>query len=209
MVGKDSKSQVKKFLMQYYKTRKQFNNLLDNNCIRTWSKSRLPTGVTKDLRKIMGNRVKNYIGNTFEIFEDAESGFFQKYKPTKDAVENTKALFKRYAAKNNNPITDLEAEYMVNDIIKQVRKMDPKKDTLPTFMYQNLSKSADDAMGLKTFAQTLTKNLPGGKEIQVGKGSKVFRELFGYVNDVRHSIFEGMNRLSVIARKINYLMRYC
>ena len=72
--------------------------------------------------------------------------------------KNVKALFKRYAAKNNNPITDLEAEGMVNDIIKQVRNMDPKKDTLPTFMYQNLSKSADDAMGLKTFAQTLTKN---------------------------------------------------
>ena len=51
-------------------------------------------------------------------------------------------------------------------------------------------KSADDAMGLKTFAQTLAKNLPGGKkEIQViGKGSKVFRDLFGEINDVRHSI---------------------
>ena len=92
---------------------------------------------------------------------------------------------------------------MVNDIIKQVRKMDPSKDTLPTFMYQNLSKSADDAMGLKTFSQTLTKNLPGGKkEIQViGKGSKAFRKLFGEINDVRHSIFEGTNRLSTIARK--------
>ena len=39
----------------------------------------------------------------------------------------------------------IEAEGMVNDILKQVRKMDPKKDTLPTFAYQNLSKSADDA----------------------------------------------------------------
>ena len=47
------------------------------------------------------------------------------------------------------------------------------------------------------------KNLPGGKkEIQViGKGSKVFRDLFGEINDVRHSIFEGTNRLSAIARK--------
>ena len=38
-------------------------------------------------------------------------------------------------------------------------------------------------MGLKTFAQTLKKNLPGGKkEIQViGKGSKVFRDLFGEI----------------------------
>ena len=185
------------------KTRKEFNNLLEITASGPGAKVDLPTGVTKDLRKIMGNRVKNYIGNTFEIFEDAEAGFFQKYKPTKDAVKNAAALFKRYAAKNNNPITDLEAEGMVNDIIKQVRKMDPKKDTLPTFVYQNLSKSADDAMGLKTFAQTLTKNLPGGKkEIQViGKGSKIFRELFGEINDVRHSIFEGTNRLSAIARK--------
>ena len=68
---------------------------------------------------------------------------------------------------------------------------------LPTFAYQNLSRSADDAFGLKTFAQTIEKKLPGGKkEIQViGKGSKIFRDLFGEINDVRHSIFEGMNRI--------------
>ncbi len=185
------------------KTRKEFNDLLEITAAGPGGKVDLPTGVTRDLRKIMGNRVKNYIGNTFEIFEDAEAGFFSKYKPTQDSIDNAKALFMRYAAKNKNPITELEAEGMVNDIIKQVRKMDPRKDTLPTFAYQNLSKAADDATGLKTFAQTLTKDLPGGKkELQViGKGSKVFRELFGEIEDVRHSIFEGMNRLSTIARK--------
>ena len=185
------------------KTRKEFNDLLEITAEGPGGKVDLPTGVTRDLRKIMGNRVKNYIGNTFEIFEDAEAGFFSKYKPTQDSIDNAKALFMRYAAKNKNPITELEAEGMVNDIIKQVRKMDPRKDTLPTFAYQNLSKAADDATGLKTFAQTLTKDLPGGKkELQViGKGSKVFRELFGEIEDVRHSIFEGMNRLSTIARK--------
>ena len=185
------------------KTRKEFNDLLEITATGPGAKVDLPVGVTRDLRKIMGNRVKNYIGNTFEIFEDAEAGFFSKYKPTQDSINNAKALFMRYAAKNKNPITELEAEGMVNDIIKQVRKMDPRKDTLPTFAYQNLSKAADDATGLKTFAQTLTKDLPGGKkEIQViGKGSKVFRELFGEIEDARHSIFEGMNRLSTIARK--------
>jgi hypothetical protein len=185
------------------KTRKEFNDLLEITAAGPGAKVDLPVGVTRDLRKIMGNRVKNYIGNTFEIFEDAESGFFSKYKPTQKSVDNVKNLFKRYAAKNKNPITDLEAEGMVNDIIKQVRKMDPRKDTLPTFAYQNLSKAADDATGLKTFSQTLTKDLPGGKkELQViGKGSKIFRELFGEIEDARHSIFEGMNRLSTIARK--------
>ena len=86
------------------------------------SKTDLPAGVTKDLRKIMGNRVKNYIGNTFEIFENSEAGFFSKYKPTQDAIDRVKQIFIRYAAKNKNPITELEAEGMVNDIIKDVEK---------------------------------------------------------------------------------------
>ena len=155
---------AKTILSTLEKTRKEFNDLLEITAAGPGGKVDLPTGVTRDLRKIMGNRVKNYIGNTFEIFEDAEAGFFSKYKPTKDSINNAKALFMRYAAKNKNPITELEAEGMVNDIIKQVRKMDPRKDTLPTFAYQNLSKAADDAIGLKTFAQTLQKDLPGGKK---------------------------------------------
>ena len=185
------------------KTRGEFGNLLNITAGGPGAKVDLPAGVGVDLRKIMGNRVKNYIGNTFEIFENAEAGFLQKYKPARQDIDRAIALFMRYARKNQNPITELEAEGMVNDIIKQVRKMDPKRDRLPTFAYQNLSRSADDAFGLKTFAQTVEKKLPGGKkEIQViGKGSKIFRDLFGEINDVRHSIFEGMSRLSVVARK--------
>ena len=185
------------------KTRTEFNNLLEITAQGPGSKTDLPVGVTKDLRQIMGNRVKNYIGNTFEIFENAEAGFFSKYKPTQDAIDRVKQIFIRYAAKNKNPITELEADGMVNDIIKDVRKMNPGKDTLPTFAYQDLAPSAKDPYALKTFAQTLEKSLPDGKkEIKIiGKGSKAFRELFGEIEDVRHSIFEGMNRLSGIARK--------
>ena len=185
------------------KTREEFTDILNITAGGPGAKVDLPAGVGVDLRKIMGNRVKNYIGNTFEIFENAEAGFLSKYKPARQDIDRVKNIFMRYAAKNKNPITELEAEGMVNDIIKQVRKMDPKRDRLPTFAYQNLSRSADDAFALKTFSQTLEKKLPGGKkEIQViGKGSKAFRDLFGEINDVRHSIFEGMNRLSIVARK--------
>ena len=38
-------------------------------------------------------------------------------------------------------------------------------------------------------------------EKAVGKGSKNFRQLFGEIEDARYSIFEGINRLSTIARK--------
>ena len=104
---------------------------------------------------------------------------------------------------NKNPITKLEADSMVDEVMTSARNMDPKKDTLPTFAYQNLTRSADDAYNIKTFAQTLERETAAGdKTLQVlGKGSKAFRKLFGEVDDVRHSIFEGVNRLSVVARK--------
>ena len=38
-------------------------------------------------------------------------------------------------------------------------------------------------------------------KVKSKKDLKAFRELFGEIEDVRHSIFEGMNRLSVVARK--------
>ena len=99
------------------KTRAEFNNLLEITAQGPGAKADLPAGVTRDLRKIMGNRVKNYIGNTFEIFENAEAGFFSRYKPTQEATDRVKKIFMRYAAKNKNPITELEAEGMVNDIV--------------------------------------------------------------------------------------------
>ena len=38
-----------------------------------------------------------------------------------------------------------------------------------------------------------------------GKGSKVFRELFGEINDPRYSIFNAMTNLSAVARTATYL----
>ena len=87
------------------KVRSEFNNLLNITAQGPGAKVDLPTGVTKDLRKIMGNRVKNYIGNTFEIFENSEAGFFQRYKPTQEDINRVAQIFMRYARKNNNPIT--------------------------------------------------------------------------------------------------------
>jgi hypothetical protein len=155
-----------------------------------------------NLRQLMGDRVKQFIGTTYRIFQNQDFGFYQRFKPAEDAVENTKELFKRYAAKNKNPITDETAEQMVNSVLSQARQYNPKTK-LPSFEFDNLTQGADTPTNIKTFAQTLTKELPdGSKELKViGKGSKVFRELFGEIEDARYSIYEGVNRLSMIARK--------
>ena len=184
-------------------TRNKFKELLEITAGGPGAKVDLPAGVGVDLRALMGDRIKNYIGNTYEMFQNREVGLFNRFKPAAKDKEAVADMFMRYAAKNKNPINDFEADQMVDELIASARNMDPKKDTLPTFAYQNLTKSADDAYNIKTFAQTLTKETADGdKSLKViGKGSKNFRKLFGEVEDVRHSIYEGVNRLSVVARK--------
>jgi hypothetical protein len=158
--------------------------------------------VQNNLRKLMGDRVKQYLGTTYKIFENNQYSFFDRYKPSSAAVTKTKEIFKRYAAKNKNPITDEQAEELVNNVLSQARRYNPKTK-LPTFDYDNFTIGATDPSNTKTFARTLAKELPDGtKEFQViGRGSKAFRELFGEVEDARHSIFQGINDLGVIARK--------
>jgi len=184
-------------------TRQKFKELLEITAGGPGAKVDLPAGVAIDLRALMGDRIKNYIGTTYELFQNREAGLFNKFKPAKQDKDFVANMFMRYAAKNKNPITKLEADDMVDEVMNSARNMDPKKDTLPTFAYQNLTRSADDAYNIKTFAQTLERETAAGdKTLQVlGKGSKAFRKLFGEVDDVRHSIFEGVNRLSVVARK--------
>ena len=41
-------------------------------------------------------------------------------------------------------------------------------------------------------------------EKAVGKGSKVFRQLFGEIEDPRYSIFNAMTNLSAVARTAAY-----
>ena len=85
-----------------------------------------------NLRELMGDRVKQFIGTTYRIFQNQDFGFYQRFKPAEDAVENTKELFKRYATKNKNPITDETAEQMVNSVLSQARQYNPKTK-LPSF----------------------------------------------------------------------------
>ena len=200
---KASNKNINNLLTSVRSVRQKFSDLMDIT-------AQGPVGMTAaagkklqvDLKELMGNRVKNYLGTTYKIFQNTDYSFYQRYKPTDEAVFKARELFKRYAAKNNNPITDEEAEMLVNDVLRQAKAYNPKSK-LPTFEYDNLAQGASTPTNIKTFAQTLSKELPdGSKELQViGRGSKIFRDLFGEVEDARHSIFEGMNRLGTIARK--------
>jgi hypothetical protein len=181
--------------------RKKFDELMDISA-QGPAKTEMIKKFQTNMRELMGDRVKQYLGTTYRIFQNENFGFYTRYKPTDEAVNKVKTMFMRYAAKNKNPITEQQAEAMVDEVLSQARQYNPKTK-LPTFAYENLTQGADSPENIKTFAQTLTKELPdGSKEIKViGKGSKAFRELFGEIEDARYSIYEGIGRLGSVARK--------
>ena len=164
------------------------------------SSSNAPKDV-QTLKNLMGDRIKDYLGNTYAIFEDKSILPFKSYTPTDEAIQNTKDLFVRYAAKKKNPITVFEAEQMVDDVIKSALEMKaPGK--LPYFKYTDRTPLGNANKNRKFFKQVVTNDI-NGKEVSrvVGQGSKVFRELFGKIEDPRFSVYNGIQRLSAVARK--------
>jgi len=166
---------------------------------------------TKQAQKLLKDRVKNYIGNSYRIFEDRRGIFktFQRYEPTDEAYLNAINLFRRYLNKTSGKPVKLEenskgqfvpvgnkyfeeAKFMVDDIIDQTQKK-TKASVLPDIGYQD-----------GTMQSVKTKSFETLLEKTGGKGSKVFRELFGEIKDPRYSIYNAMTGLSSAARTAAY-----
>jgi len=153
----------------------------------------------KDLQAIMKERIEGWLGGTYRIFQKPRGLFklFQKYKPTDESYEKTVNLFRRYLARTDKTRTKAfdpdgtdyyeRAKFLVDDIINQVQ-VKKKPAGLPDVTYTNGT------------AMTKVKSF----EKAIGKGSKVFRELFGEIQDPRYSIFNAMTNLSAVARTATY-----
>jgi hypothetical protein len=153
----------------------------------------------KDLQAIMKERIEGWLGGTYRIFQKPRGLFklFQKYKPTDESYEKAINLFRRYLARTDKTRTKAfdpdgtdyyeRAKFLVDDIVNQVQ-VKKKPAGLPDVTYTNGT------------AMTKVKSF----EKATGRGSKVFRELFGEIQDPRYSIFNAMTNLSAVARTATY-----
>ena len=167
----------------------------------------------KELEDIMGTRVKQYIGNTYKIFNEKSILPFANFEPTDEAINRAVRLFQRYSRftqRNNKTvkeITEQEGRSMVAAVLDSVPKT-KLKGQLPAFKYVNLTVGAETPEVLRTFARTVTKGKFASADPNVprviGRGSKVFRELFGEIQDPRYSVFNAMTKLSAMARKTQF-----
>ena len=155
----------------------------------------------KTLQSLMGNRVKDYLGNTYRIFEDNSILPYMRYAPTEEAIKNTQKFFKDYAAKNGKQLTDFQAETMVNTVIKSAQKQ-KGPPSLP-FKYVD-DTAADEGPELdKFFKNILTDQIRPTRILAEtkGKDKATIQALFGKMEDPRFSIYNSMTKLSAIARK--------
>jgi len=156
---------------------------------------------TKDIKKLLKERVQGWVGNTYKIFQ-SKSGLaklLQTQPYTDEAYRSAVNLFRRYLSKTDPKRTTPydpdstqyleQARFLVDDIVNQVQ-IKNKPGPLPDFKYTDGTMMTQK---VKSF------------EKAVGKGSKVFRQLFGEIEDPRYSVFNAITNLSAVARTATYL----
>ena len=188
---------IQNIVLNLNNARGEFTNLI--KILERNAEGKIKTGA-KDLQKIMKDRIEGWLGGTYRIFQKPKGLFklFQKFEPTDEAYANAINLFRRYLSKTDKTRTKPfnpessdyyeRAKFLVDDIINQVQ-IKKKPAGLPDVKYTDGTSMAK------------TKKFDGA----TGKGSKVFRQLFGEIEDPRYSIFNAMTNLSAVARTATYL----
>ena len=70
---------------------------------------------------MFGNKFKDYLGATYDVFRNNSLIPLFNYKPSAEAVEKTVKVFREAAEAKGTPITKEEAEYYVSKVIDSAR----------------------------------------------------------------------------------------
>ena len=63
----------------------------------------------QSFKQLFGGKFKNYLGSTYDIFQDRSILPWMRYKPSAEAITNAKDLFRASAKEAGKDLTDLEA----------------------------------------------------------------------------------------------------
>ena len=183
------------------KTRDQISSLF------TSLGSKMNLEQQREFKRLFGQKVKNYLGSTYEIFENKPLLGMFGYKPAEEAVDRLAALFMKY----DDTLKPQEAIKKVSDIVASARR-------------GGEGIRMDDGRALGALIKVDEKFLkdmvdPDSIEYIAGKGSqrlvgvefleKEAREaveaVLGKLNDPFVTMLKGVNRLSLITRRNEYL----
>ena len=152
-------------------------------------------------KQLFGGKFKNYLGSTYDIFQDKSILPWMRYKPSAEAITNAKDLFKASAREAGQDLTDLEAEQIVNNVLKtsglpKGLRMDKPSDALfniPDFFVNRTA--LDDAVKRGGVPRISIRDVASEAD------QKVFNDLFGKQKNPMQTMIGGMAKLSLITRR--------
>ena len=188
-------NQVNSLVGEMMKARNQFNTFKN-----TLLNGGNVTAASNEFGKIMSERMRNIFTSEYKIFTDDSIIPFQRYKPTAEAMDQLKNMFKRYGLENGTKLDDVSLDIMVNDVIKNV-KLNPLTKT-PEFIVSKLSVLDDKQSQLVNIAD----NIIGGKFkptdfVKTEADLRQLQRLFGQKRDLRSTIINTMQDLGTLAGK--------
>ena len=160
----------------------------------------LDSGDIKEFQKLFGGKFKNYLGSTYDVFQDKSILPFFKYRPAEDAIESAKKSFIASAREAGEEMTDLQAEAAVARVLKTARlpkgiRMDKPSDAIfevPSFFVnRTVLKDVTTERGSALISAGALK--PGTKE--------TFEGLLGKQKNPMQTMLGGMAKLSLITRR--------
>jgi hypothetical protein len=154
----------------------------------------------KEFKTLFGNKFKNYIGSTYEIFQNQSIFPWVRYKPTAEAIDEAKEVFKSSAKEAGEEMTDLQAEQAVTRVLKTARlpkgiRMDKPSDAI------------FEVPGFFVNRTTLDEVVTDRGSALVSAGAikeadrKVFEKLLGKQQNPMQTILAGTAKLSMITRR--------
>jgi len=151
-----------------------------------------------EFTKLFGQRFKNYLGSTYEIFQNKSILPFLNYKPSEETMNAAITMMKNVAKQNGKNLSNEQAEYYVTRMLKSARlpkgfKMDKPADPIfqiPDFF---VGKTVlDDAVTNRGFTSLANMDVAN---------RKVIEDLFGKQKNVLQTILGGTGRISLVTRR--------
>ena len=171
----------------------------------------LGTNEIAEFKKAFGKKFINYIGATFDVFQNKSILPFMRYTPTREAIERAKTVFKQSAKEAGRDLTDLEAEQIVANALKDPSlpkgfRLDRPSDVIfkvPDFFVNRTTLSETlkrrTAQPLVSIGELAIKGQPeskASKDLQ-----KVFEDLFGKQQNPMQTIIGATAKLSMLTRR--------
>ena len=154
----------------------------------------------QEFKSLFGNKFKNYIGSTYDIFQNQSIFPWVRYAPAREAVDEAKEVFKSSAREAGEEMTDLQAEQAVTRVLKTARlpkgiRMDKPSDAIfevPAFFVNRTT--LDEVVTARGSALVSAGAI---KEAD----RKVFEKLLGKQQNPMQTILGGTAKLSMITRR--------